>query len=396
MIDSTWPYIAVLLLAAAIFPVLEARTRARVFEVLPPIVLCYLLVTALAVAGTWVASAEIVATQKLLMARLLPALIFLLLVNCDLRAIIALGPRVLATFVCAAGSILIAFVIAYLLMRNVLPADGWKALASVSASWTGGSANLVAVSQSIGADATAVSQALLTDALCYSVWVVVLFSTAPLAARFNRWSGAMSSVVMLDTARASRAEVEPQPPSPAAPNPGDVLLWLGLALVVGLLAEFLASLLPEFPMLTKTSWIMLITTVIGVCVGQTPLRKLPGAMPTSSALLLIVVAALASQGNFAGLASAPWFVVTGFIVLGLHAAMMLLCAKLFRFDLALCGIASLANIGGIASAPLLAATHSPALAPVAVLLAMLGYLIGTGAGIALALVLKSIAPIGAG
>jgi uncharacterized membrane protein len=71
---------------------------------------------------------------------------------------------------------------------------------------------------------------------------------------------------------------------------------------------------------------------------------------------------------------------------------MLLAARLFRFDLAVCGIASLANIGGVASAPLLAAAYSPLLAPVGVLLAMLGYLLGTGGGIWLASVLKALLP----
>ena len=392
MIVTTWPYVTILLLAAAIFPVLEARTRARLFTVLPPIVLVYLLITTLAVAGAWTPTEEIVATQKLLMARLLPALIFLLLVNCDLRAIIALGPRVLASFACAAGSILIAFVLAYLLMRSVLPPDGWKALASVSASWTGGSANLVAVSQSIGASESSLAQALLTDAICYSVWVVVLFSTAPLAARFNRWAGAQSSVELLRGRQDRHAAAS----AVTHAGPGDILLWLGLSLLVGLLAEAAALRMPETTFLKANAWTMLMATVLGIVAAQTPLRKIPGAFSTSSAMLLVVVAALASQGSFAGLATAPWFVITGFLVLILHAAMMLLAARLFRFDLALCGISSLANIGGVASAPLLAAMHAPALAPVGVLLGMLGYLIGTGAGIALAAVLQSLAPVGGG
>jgi uncharacterized membrane protein len=76
------------------------------------------------------------------------------------------------------------------------------------------------------------------------------------------------------------------------------------------------------------------------------------------------------------------------LVLLLHGLMMLLCARLLRFDLALCGISSLSCVGGVASAPLLAAAYSPVLAPVGVLLAMLGYLLGTGGGIAMAGLLK--------
>ena len=76
-------------------------------------------------------------------------------------------------------------------------------------------------------------------------------------------------------------------------------------------------------------------------------------------------------------------------MLGLHGILMVLAARLFRFDLALCGIASLANVGGVASAPLLAAAYAPVLAPLGVLLAMLGYLLGTGGGLLLASIFRS-------
>ena len=112
-------------------------------------------------------------------------------------------------------------------------------------------------------------------------------------------------------------------------------------------------------------------------------------MPISSALLAVVGAALASSATFSGLTSAPLFILSGFMVLALHGLMMIMAARLFRFDLALCGIASLANVGGVASAPLLAAAYSPVLAPLGVLLAMLGYLLGTGGGLLLASVFRS-------
>ena len=38
MIHTVWPYLAVMLLAAGLFPALERRTGWRVFNVLPPIV----------------------------------------------------------------------------------------------------------------------------------------------------------------------------------------------------------------------------------------------------------------------------------------------------------------------------------------------------------------------
>lgn len=384
MIQTVWPYLAVVLLAAGLFPSLEKRYGWRLFSVLPPIVLTYLFVTALAVGGLWRTTPDIEAAQKGLIAQLLPALLFLLMVGCDLRAILRLGPRILAVFACAMGSILVAIVLGYLIFRHALPADGWKMLAALSATWTGGSANLVAVKQSIGLPDNLLPPVLLADALCYSLWVVVLFSAVRFAPAFNRWT---------------RADTRPLPAA-SAPNTtgeasaGGVLLWLGIALLVGNGAAALAATLPTNGLLTITAWTVLIATVAGLVLARTPLATSPVPSPLASAMLACLVATLASQSNFAGMAQAPLFVLVGLSVLLMHIALLLLAARLFRFDLYLCGISSLAQIGGVATAPVLAATYSRALVPAAVLLAMLGLVLGTGIGLFMAGVLSGLSPVG--
>ncbi|HEY5782323.1 MAG TPA: DUF819 family protein [Lysobacter sp.] len=384
MIQTVWPYLAVVLLAAGLFPSLEKRYGWRLFSVLPPIVLTYLFVTALAVGGLWRTTPDIEAAQKSLIAQLLPALLFLLMVGCDLRAILRLGPRMLAVFACAMGSILAAIVLAYLIFRHWLPADGWKMLAALSATWTGGSANLVAVKQSIGLPDNLLPPVLLADALCYSLWVVVLFSAVRFAPTFNRWT---------------RADARPLPIA-SAPNTageasaGGVLLWLGIALLVGNGAAALAAALPSNGFLTTTAWTVLIATVVGLVLARTPLATSPVPSPLASAMLACLVATLASQSNFAGMAQAPLFVLVGLSVLLMHIALFLVAARLFRFDLYLCGISSLAQIGGVATAPVLAATYSRALVPAAVLLAMLGLVLGTGIGLFMAGVLSGLSPVG--
>src|SRR5918996_5619252 len=181
-----------MLLAAGLFPSLERRYRWRLFSVLPPIVFTYLFVTALAVGGLWSPTGEVQTAQRTLTTHLLPALLFLLMVTCDLRAILAVGPRVLAVFACAMASILLAIVLTYLLFRGALPQDGWKMLAALSATWTGGSANLVAVKQSTGMPENLLPPVLLADALVYSLWVLLLLSSGSFATRFNRWTRAES------------------------------------------------------------------------------------------------------------------------------------------------------------------------------------------------------------
>jgi uncharacterized membrane protein len=383
MIETVWPYLAVLLLAAGLFPVLEQRFRWRVFGVLPPIVLTYLFVTALAVGNLWTPTPEIQAAQKLVISHLLPALLFLLMVTCDLRAILAVGPRVLGVFACAMVSILLGIVAVYLVFRNFLPDEGWKMFAALSATWTGGSANLVAVKQIIGLSENSLPSVLLTDAIVYSTWVVVLFAAPALAPAFNRWTRA--------DARERPTVWNPLERQGAA-TPGSILAWLGAAILVGLGASQLASLMPVSTFLTITSWTVLFATVAGLVVARTPLAHVGGTAGLAGALLAVLVAVLASQSNFRGLGTAPLFLLCGFIALAIHIGLLMLAARLFRFDMQLSGISSLAQIGGVATAPVLAATYSPVLVPIAVLLAMLGLVLGTGVGLFMANVLSALAP----
>lgn len=381
MIESVWPYLAVMLLVAGFWPAIERRFGWKVFDILPPIVLTYLSVTALSVAGLWSASPEIHTAQSVIVAHLVPALLFLLMIGCDLRAIFRLGPRVLGVFVCTSISLFIAFIVAFLIFHHWLPGDDWKPLASLSGSWVGGTANLIAVKQAIGMSDTSLATALLTDALCYSMWVVVLFSVARLAPMFNRWTRATSSADLIVTDTAPRA--------PATMD--GVLLWLGFALLMAALAPAVAALLPVGSMVSATTWTILVATVAGLIVAHTPLARLPGAQAVSSAMLICVVAVLASQSSFAGIAAAPIYLLCGVTVIALHAVLLCAAARVFHFDLYLCGISSLAHIGGVAATPVLAATYSRSLVPVGILLALLGYILGTGFGLVVAAVLSRLA-----
>jgi uncharacterized membrane protein len=380
MIRTVWPYLALMLMCAGLFPALERRYGFRIFAITPPIVLTYLLVTALAVVGLWEVNTEISAAQSVLISRVLPALLFLLMINCDLRAIFRLGPRVLAVFFCTTASLFLAFMVVGIAFRPWLPAEAWQPLAALSGSWAGGTANMVAVKEAIDMPESLLAMSLLTDALCYSVWVAILFSVARLAPAFNRWTGARSS--------AELAVDEPGTALPATPD--SVLIWLSLGLLAAAASAWVAQFLPTSNMISATTWTILLATALGLIVGQTPFARYPGASSISGALLIALVAVLASQSNFHGIGQAPLYILSGILIIAIHAGLMTLAARLFHFDMYLCGISSLAHIGGVAAAPLLAASYSRSLVPVGVLLALLGYVVGTGYGLLVARMLSSI------
>jgi len=378
MVESPVVYAAVVLLLAGVFPAVAARYPARLFEVLPPIVLSYAASTALAMGGAWRASPGIDGVRTAILAHLLPALVFLMLVRCDLRAVVGLGPRVLGAAACSTLSIVAGIVTAWLLWRPWLTADGWQVLAALGATWTGGTANLVAVSRAIESPADTVSLAVVADTVCYTGWVLALFATVPLAKRFNQWAGAVDSAAAVTVTAAPRSERF---------VPADAAVWLGVGLLAGVAGAHVAGLLPTFGVLTPTSWTLLLVTAAGTAAASTPLARLPGSDAVASVLLAVLVVTMASAASLEGLTRAPAFVAAAATVLAIHAALMVAAARLFRLDLALCGVASLANVGGVGSAPVLAAAHAPALAPVGVLLGLLGYVVGTPVGLALAALL---------
>lgn len=380
MVESPSVFAGMLLLIAGVFPAVAARFPLRVFEILPPIVISYAVATALAMAGCWTSGPGIDSVRGGILDHLLPTLVFLMLVRCDLRAVVGLGPRILAAAACSTLTIILGVVVAWLAWRPWLPPDGWQVFASLGATWIGGTANLVAVSRAIDAPPDVVSLALITDTVCYTGWVLVLFASVPFAIRFNRWTGSVASSAVVDSGlpRASRPSV-----------PADAVVWLGTGLLAAAAASWMAARLPSLGVLTSTSWTMLIVTAAGCLAGLTPIARLPGSDAVASSLLSLVVVTMASQATLEGMERAPAFVAAGVTILTVHAVAMALAARLLRLDLAICGIASLANVGGVGSAPVLAAAHAPALAPIGVMLGLLGYVIGTPVGLALAALLPA-------
>ena len=91
--------------------------------------------------------------------------------------------------------------------------------------------------------------------------------------------------------------------------------------------------------------------------------------------------------------SQPALFVTGIIWMLIHTALLFAVAKAIRAPFFFIAVGSKANVGGAASAPVVAAAFHPALAPVGVLLAVLGYALGTYGAILCAELMRLVAPV---
>ena len=165
----------------------------------------------------------------------------------------------------------------------------------------------------------------------------------------------------------------------------NILILRGTGFLVSAMSQIAgAKLNGLMPLFDKTTWTVLIVTLLGVLLALTPFGKLKGTEEISNTLLYIVVAFIASRADLSSVTDAPMWLVAGAFTMIFHIVIMIILAKLIHMDLFTCCVASLANIGGTATAPILAGTYSTALVPVGIVMALLGYVIGTGGGLIVA------------
>jgi uncharacterized membrane protein len=385
MIQTAFPYITILLFIASILVYIEQKTKAKFFEYLPAIVILYFLVMTLSSLGIWSKTQEINYTYKAFKSNLLPAMIFLMLLQSDIRKILKLGKKILLTFFLATCSISIGFILSFMIFHNLFEPNAWKAFGALSGSWMGGTGNMVAIQGALNLPDSDMGYVLLIDSIDYAIWVMILLALVPFATRFNIWVKADGSIL---ESLSSSLEIEDTKTDIDFPS---LFMMLGLALVVSVLSQQIALFMPTTNFLTKTTWIVMFATIAGIVAGITPLSRQTSASSLANIMLYFIVALIASRANFAQLSQAPIYILAGFAIIAIHATIMIFFAKLFKLDLFSLGVASLANIGGVASAPILAGAYHKALIPIGVLMAMMGYIVGTFIGLGVAKVLQSIA-----
>ena len=383
MITDGLLMLGVLLALSCALIVLERTTGWKLFKFVPGMVLMYLLcatLNSLGVFGQDDATREPIAQVKDV---LLPAMIFLFLFGCDLRKIIRLGPKLLLTFFVASASLSAGMVIVYAAFQNAVHSEAWKVFGALLASWTGGSANMVAVQDILQAPENIFGYALITDTLIYSIWLTVAFSSVAISGRFDRFTKARSTH-LIDHGDDFETEEAPITVQSLA------TVVFG-SLFVSTLAIWVGGLLPELgAVVNGTTWTIVIVSVLGLVIAQTPLGRIGGSTEIATLMLFIVIGQIAAGSDFSALTQAPLYLLIGLLVVLVHLAIMVVYAKLTRTDLFSIAVSSTANIGGIASAPVVASAFNRQLVPVGVLMALMGSFLGTFLGLASAQIMSAL------
>lgn len=380
MIKDGSAYIAVLIAAAALLVFLpkffKGKKASVFFSLMPPVVLIYLLMMTLCTIGVW-SLPDTASAYSAIKNPLLYAMVFLMLLRCDLRKIAKLGARMLVGFFSASATIIIGFIASYAIFGDVLGEGSWKSMGALCGSWMGGGGNMLAVQAALDVSEGDMAYALVMDSICATLYIMFLLWAVGFGRIFNKWTRADTTALEQVGLSLGAQQSEKQPLSYQ-----DILLLLGLGLGSSALSSWIGGIIGELlPFFDASTWTVFIVTLLGVVAALTPLGQLRGTEELSNVMLYVTIALIASRADLGAVAQAHMWLFAGLTVLVIHAALMIILAKIFKLDIFTCCVSSLANIGGTATAPILAGSYNSALVPVGVVMALLGYIIGTGGGI---------------
>lgn len=375
----------------------------KFFAVVPALLLCYFVPAIFNTSGLIDGHATTLYNP---IARdvLLPAALVLLTLSIDLPAILRLGPKLLLVFLAGTAGIMLGAVVSFLALKLIHPetvsGDVWAGMAALAGSWIGGGANMVAMREVFGVDATTFGQIAVVDAAVASLWMAVLLFLAGRSEAIDRRSGADTRALddlkqRIGAFQAAHARI---------PTMTDLMVIVAIGFGGTGLAHAIAAPLArwfgarfdwasQFSLDSPFVWVVIIATTIGLVLSFTRVRRIEaaGASRVGSVLLYFLIACIGMQMDLLSLADRPWLFLLGLIWMAVHVAVIYLVARLLRVPLFYFAIGSQGNIGAAASAPIVAAAFHPSLAPVGVLLGTVGYATGTYLAYATGLMLKALA-----
>jgi len=343
-----------------------------VFKYLPPVIWAYFVPMLCTTFGLTPDSSPV---YEWMSAYLLPFSLFLLMISVDLKAIVRLGPTALIMMCAGTLGIVIGGPIAFGLFGGFFEdPEAWKGFAALSGSWIGGTANLLAMQESVGTPDSTLGPLLVVDVVAGYGWMGVLIFLSAYQAQFDRWVGADSSLI--ESLNEKLARVDRKPITLSA-----LLVMVGLALAAAVGSRGLGGLLPEYgepTIVTAGTWAILIVVTVGLLLSFTPLQKLEesGASRVGYGALYLLLTSIGAKADLAAVLDVPLYLLAGIVWIAIHIIVLLLAARAIKAPLFFVATGSMANVGGAASAPIVAGVYLPAMAPVGLLMGVAGYILG--------------------
>tara|TARA_B100000965_G_scaffold96681_1_gene78992 strand:+ start:712 stop:1956 length:1245 start_codon:yes stop_codon:yes gene_type:complete len=340
---------------------------------------------------------------------LLPASLVLLTISVDLPAIKRLGSKAVIMFftgtvgIVLGGplSILLASMIAPDLVGGQGPEAVWRGFATVAGSWIGGGANQAAMKEIFDVGDSLFSAMIAIDVIVANIWMALLLYGTGMDDKINKWFDA--DVSSIDDLKLRMEQYKEQ--IMRIPETNDTMrvlaIGFGITGIAHLGADTIAPAIknaaPELARFSLTSgffWLIVISTTIAILLSFTKLREIEGvgASRIGSVFIYILVATIGMKMDILSIFDNPSLFIIGLIWMTIHAILLIIVAKIIKAPFFFLAVGSKANVGGAASAPILASAFHPSLAPVGVLLAVMGYAIGTYAAWLCGILMQVVSP----
>lgn len=364
----------------------------KFYGIVPTVLLCYFIP---ALANSFgLISGESSSLYKVASRYLLPASLVLFTISIDIKGILKLGPKALTMFLAGTVGIMLGGPLALLTVGFIFPDllggsgpdEVWRGLSTIAGSWIGGGANQTAMLEVFEPSPALFSQMIAVDVLVANLWMAVLLYWAAKPEKIDKLFNADSTKIyeLRDKIEEFRKGIM------KIPTLSDTMIILGVGFgVTGfahLVADNVAPYIGEnYPSLKQYSldsaffWIVVVATTAGLLLSFTKARKLEGAGASrmGSVLLYVLIATIGMQMDLGAVLDNPLLFVVGIVWMIFHILIMLIVAYIIKAPFFYVAVGSQANVGGAASAPIVAAAFDASLAPVGVLLAVLGYAAGT-------------------
>ena len=376
----------------------------KFYTFFPVILLCYFIPSLLNTTG--IVSPEKSNLYFVVSRYLLPTSLVLLTLSVDLKEISKLGSKALIMFFTGTVGIIIGGPIAIIIVKNLFPnlvsinpEELARGMTTIAGSWIGGGANQTAMKEVFNVDGELFSKMVTVDVLVGNAWLAVLLIGVGKTVFIDKFLGADSSSV-----ESVKEKIEKYNLSIARiPDLKELIYVLtigfGITGISHLIADNIAPyLLNNFPSLEKYSltssffWLIVMATTFGVILSFTRLRDLEGvgASKIGSIFIYILVATIGLQMNLFTVFDNPGLFLIGLIWISVHVILLFIVAIFIKAPYFFVAVGSQANVGGAASAPIVASAFHPSLAAVGVLLAVLGYAVGTYAAYICGIIMQSI------
>ena len=325
---------------------------------------------------------------------LLPTSLALLTISIDIPEIKKLGSKAIVMFVTGTLGIIIGGPISIIIVSFIAPSiihdagieQVWRGLSTVAGSWIGGGANQAAMKEVFNVGDTIFSSMIAVDVIIANIWMAFLLYGVGISNKLDKWFSADASSIMKLKEKVEMYRVQ----MARIPNLVDTIkvfaVGFGITALAHMGADFISPLIKQSaPFLSKFSltsgffWLIVLSTSIALTLSFTRVRELEGigASRYGSFFIYILVATIGMKMDITAIFHNPGLFLIGFIWMLFHAISLIIMAKLINAPFFFLAVGSQANVGGAASAPIVASAFHPSLAPVGVLLAVLGYALGT-------------------